>query len=631
MIKKGLFILLCGVGLVRAEMGAPDVHRDVLQFMPLRLPTVRAVEDVHALPGHPGLWLIATGDALLLRAGSDLVDLASGRFASLDARLVPGSDTQVLVTAVDVDAASVLVASLRVDEAISFQKHLRLQLAQDVPEAQCLFRDWTDDSLSVFITDARGGVEQRYIHTGADGELLDLPARRFYGVPDAESCAVDDAQALLYLGEQELAVWRYDARVEGEETSREPVILRRPFGGLLGEVSDVAVDRSGALWVLDAQARQLHRQDRAGGVTTLTLAEQAGVERLALEQGAETLRLIGFDVEAGQLLYAESALEPAQAMPVGIPSVTPAAETAPVARYGDAADDPAIFVDPEDAGASLILGTDKREGLAVYDLDGALRQMLSVGRLNNVDLMAGVTLGGRERTIVAASKRDNDSIALFEIVNREVRPLTEIVTGLAEVYGLCTYASDSGAYVFINATDGHYEQYRLGWEDGLPTATRVRRFALPSQPEGCAADALTGVLYLGEEGAGIWRAGAEPDGFVPEFIIPLGDSLVADVEGMDVYRDGERGFLVVSSQGSDSYAVYALREGYPLATAFRIGADLASGHDGVSETDGLAVTHRALPGFPRGLLVVQDGHNRLPDAPQNFKLVDWRRVEALLD
>ena len=63
---------------------------------------------------------------------------------------------------------------------------------------------------------------------------------------------------------------------------------------------------------------------------------------------------------------------------------------------------------------------------------------------------------------------------------------------------------------------------------------------------------------------------------------------------------------------------------------FSVTADADIGVDGAEETDGVAVTSRALPGYPRGLLVVQDGFNRMPNETQNFKAVDWRRVEALI-
>lgn len=64
---------------------------------------------------------------------------------------------------------------------------------------------------------------------------------------------------------------------------------------------------------------------------------------------------------------------------------------------------------------------------------------------------------------------------------------------------------------------------------------------------------------------------------------------------------------------------------------FRIGINLAAGIDGVSETDGLEATSRNLGGaYAAGLLVVQDGYKRMPEAPQNFKYVAWDDVARAL-
>ena len=50
----------------------------------------------------------------------------------------------------------------------------------------------------------------------------------------------------------------------------------------------------------------------------------------------------------------------------------------------------------------------------------------------------------------------------------------------------------------------------------------------------------------------------------------------------------------------------------------------------MSHTDGLDVVSAALPGFPRGNLVVQDDANQLRMVDQNFKIIDWREVENAL-
>ena len=65
--------------------------------------------------------------------------------------------------------------------------------------------------------------------------------------------------------------------------------------------------------------------------------------------------------------------------------------------------------------------------------------------------------------------------------------------------------------------------------------------------------------------------------------------------------------------------------------SFRIGANLAAGIDGVSETDGLDVSSMAAgPNFPHGLMVAQDGRNVFPPENQNFKLVPWEHVAKAL-
>ena len=66
--------------------------------------------------------------------------------------------------------------------------------------------------------------------------------------------------------------------------------------------------------------------------------------------------------------------------------VSATVETEPVPHSGDAADDPAVWVDPADPSLSAIVATDKDGGLLVYDLAGRQLQNLQAGEMNNVDL-----------------------------------------------------------------------------------------------------------------------------------------------------------------------------------------------------------------------------------------------------
>ena len=78
-------------------------------------------------------------------------------------------------------------------------------------------------------------------------------------------------------------------------------------------------------------------------------------------------------------------------------------------------DDPAIWVKRGDPAESLILGTDKQGGLAVYDLGGKQLQYLEAGRLNNVDVRYDVPLGDGRVDLVAAGNRTNDAIWLHAV------------------------------------------------------------------------------------------------------------------------------------------------------------------------------------------------------------------------
>ena len=308
-------------------------------------------------------------------------------------------------------------------------------------------------------------------------------------------------------------------------------------------------------------------------------------------------------------------------------SVSPSAETTPVASSEDAADDAVVLVSASGADA-WIAAADKRFGLRVYELSGEELPELAapVGRLNNID---AVSLGP-DRFLVLASNRTQPSITLFDVrISGGELTIAELPgqpLDLAEPYGLCAGTLAGGHYVFVGDKEGEVQQWRL---DAAQRAHYVRTFRFATQTEGCVVDAESSRLFVGEETAGIWAVDLA-DG-TKSLIDRVGAGrLIADVEGLDIYHgDGER-LLLASSQGDHAFAVYALPDAAPLLR-FRIVADEAAGIDGVSETDGIAVSPRALPAYPEGILVVQDGYNVLPPENQNFKIIDWRAIRSLLD
>jgi 3-phytase len=307
-------------------------------------------------------------------------------------------------------------------------------------------------------------------------------------------------------------------------------------------------------------------------------------------------------------------------------TLRPAAETEPVPHGGDAADDPAIWVNPRDPAQSTIIGTDKKGGLAVYDLAGRQLQYLAGGDLNNVDLRAGFPLGGRRVALVAATNRSDDTVALYRIddATRRLAAVTSFKAGIENVYGLCMYRSRrTGAFhVLVDSEQGELEQWQLLPRGDTVRARKRRAFDVGGQVEGCVADDALGQLYIGEEDRGIWKYGAEPGAGTRRTLVDStrGDGhLDADVEGLTLaYGRGGTGLLIASSQGDSSFAVYRRDRGNAFVRTFTIGP--GSGIDEVNDTDGIDATTANLgPRYAKGLFVAQDGRN--DSGNQNFKLV----------
>jgi len=180
----------------------------------------------------------------------------------------------------------------------------------------------------------------------------------------------------------------------------------------------------------------------------------------------------------------------------------------------------------------------------------------------------------------------------------------------------------------VNDKKGDVEQWRLHDNGlGFVDATLVRSFSVGSQTEGMVADDELGWLYIGEEDVGIWRYGAEPGSGTERTLVDTTDiagHLTADVEGLTIYYTADGGgYLIASSQGSNSFVIYRRQPDNEYVMTFVIAAGTSI--DAVTGTDGIDVINVSLgPVAPAGLFVAQDGFNSPEN--QNFKLVPWDAI-----
>ncbi len=359
--------------------------------------------------------------------------------------------------------------------------------------------------------------------------------------------------------------------------------------------------------------------------------DQEGLTSKDIEAREDSLALLA-------AYAAQAKIEPALSPDIETESVQAAAEE-------DAADDPAIWVHPTKPGASLIYGSNKKGGLAVYDLRGRKIAYYPIGNINNVDILDSYQIGSERITLLGCTNRSDQSIDLFRI-DPENGSLQDIAAGtlgvdsssIDDIYGFCfAHSVRSGkSYAVINGKNGRLQQFEI-----IPNAQAhlelvlVREVQFDSQTEGMVADEELGFLYVGEEGRGIWKLGLDPESGHSKALLPESGSdnpnIAYDIEGLTLYRKGDAHYLLASSQGNFSYAVFDAAGDNPYLFSFKI--EGAGEIDGVEETDGLDVVSDSLSeAFPRGLLVVQDGFNYKGDSlqAQNFKLISWKRIVEIV-
>ncbi|MEU5220341.1 phytase [Streptomyces sp. NPDC020807] len=247
-------------------------------------------------------------------------------------------------------------------------------------------------------------------------------------------------------------------------------------------------------------------------------------------------------------------------------------------------------------------------------------------------------------------------------------------------YGLAAYSDDDEAYIVVSRREetslrllrledvGGRVGYRtedtldLPASFTLPDGTSWRPCADPGerpQVEGMAVDQEEHVLYAAQEAVGLWRVELDDDGDgfedpelldrVREYGTPWtydteeeecvldtahdpgfgGDHLSADAEGVTVYHAADgAGYVLASSQGDNTFAVYDREDDHTYLGSFAIGDGPAT--DGVQHSDGSTVVNVPLgTAFPKGLLITHDGEATPADGERestNFKFTGWESV-----
>ena len=304
--------------------------------------------------------------------------------------------------------------------------------------------------------------------------------------------------------------------------------------------------------------------------------------------------------------------------------VTANVETEPVFAGDDAADDMCVLENFNYPESSLIISSDKKYGIIVYDLEGFKLYDYEVGRINNVDILPSRSF--QNKYIVAGTNRTYNSIDIYLFNSKgelENLILRKEIPSLKDVYGVTFYRDDFNTYLFISDKKGNVEQWSYNNDEANSEIIFVRKLKFSSLVEGLVADESKGKIYIGQERKGIWELNAFPSfDSQKKLIFKKSKNFKPDFEGLTLRDDGNgEGYLIASVQGSNGYLIID-RKSLDAKIFFRIidGDKI----DGTTETDGIDVTSIKTSKFPNGFFIAQDDDN--DGLNQNFKLVDWNKI-----
>ncbi|TWO32109.1 phytase [Seonamhaeicola sediminis] len=279
-------------------------------------------------------------------------------------------------------------------------------------------------------------------------------------------------------------------------------------------------------------------------------------------------------------------------------------------------DDPAIWINPNDASKSIVFGTDKETDGAIYafDLDGKIienKTIRGLKRPNNVDLEYGFKLNDSIKVdVIAFTERERQQIRLFSVP--DMKPLDNGGFKVFEDATLPEYKLPMGiaiyksprtkkVYAIVGRKSGPKNGYLYQYEfvsDSLGVhANLVRKFGEFSEKkeiEAIAVDDKNGIVYYSDEGHGIRKYYAEPSKGDKQIYCFGGEFFKEDIEGIAIAHYQNNSFLIVSNQQAGTFNVFDLK-----TNAFIKEINL-----GTTETDGCDLTTVALgDSFPNGLFV----------------------------
>jgi 3-phytase len=174
-------------------------------------------------------------------AGKQIQYLPDGRMNNVDLRdgFLLGGERVTLVTAGD--RTDNTIAIYRINHSTRLLENVAARKIKTLETyGSCMYRSRTTGRVYYFVNSKAGGVEQWELFDKGTGNVDAKRVRTFNVGTQPEGCVADDELGHLYIGEEDVGIWKYSAEPESG-TARTQVDKTGPGGHLVSNVEGLTI------------------------------------------------------------------------------------------------------------------------------------------------------------------------------------------------------------------------------------------------------------------------------------------------------------------------------------------------------------------------------------------------------
>lgn len=157
----------------------------------------------------------------------------------------------------------------------------------------CMYRSRKTGKLYYFVNSKQGAVEQWELFDNKSGKVDGRKVRSFAAGSQTEGCVADDELGHFYLGEENVAIWKYGAEPEAGD-ARTPVDKVHPDGHLVSNIEGltIAYGKNGAGYLIASSQGNstyvVYRREQGNQyVKTFKLVAGAGIDDVSETDGID--------------------------------------------------------------------------------------------------------------------------------------------------------------------------------------------------------------------------------------------------------------------------------------------------------------------------------------------------------